>query len=123
MVQTWAPAVMVESLRTSTSSSSAIMAVSCSQNSGYSFAMSWMGQWPWHSWAERRVTPLGPRGVTVVWDAALLRGTAADWLPDTVAGRCELVEHQVVVKAKWGLSVTERERAAMRRVLASCPAG
>ena len=49
--------------------------------------------------------------------------TAADWLPDTVAGRCELVEHQVVVKAKWGLSVTERERAAMRRVLASCPAG
>ena len=91
-----------------------------------SLADAWAsGAWAWDE-SQRTAFANDPANLLAVDGPAnnsKSDATAADWLPDTVAGRCELVEHQVVVKAKWGLSVTERERAAMRRVLASCPAG
>ena len=46
--------------------------------------------------------------------------SADEWLPASAAARCDLVGRQVMVKAKWGLSVSVPERAAMQQVLASC---
>ena len=46
--------------------------------------------------------------------------SADEWLPASAAARCDLVGRQVKVKAKWGLSVSVSERAAMQQVLASC---
>jgi hypothetical protein len=48
-------------------------------------------------------------------------GDAATWLPPFRRGRCGYVARQVGVKAKYGLSVTRAERAAIARVLTSCP--
>lgn len=48
-------------------------------------------------------------------------GDAATWLPPFRRGRCGYVARQVEVKAKYGLSVTRAERAAIARVLAACP--
>lgn len=45
---------------------------------------------------------------------------AAQWLPETAAGRCLMVKTQIQVKTDWQLTVTDRERAAMRKVLAGC---
>jgi hypothetical protein len=46
---------------------------------------------------------------------------AASWLPPSKGFRCTYVAHQVGVKASYGLWVTAAEKAAMQRVLASCP--
>lgn len=48
-------------------------------------------------------------------------GAADLWLPPDGDFRCAYVARQVAVKAKWGLSVTESERAAMAGVLVECP--
>lgn len=48
-------------------------------------------------------------------------GAADLWLPPDGDFRCAYVARQVAVKAKWGLSVTGSERAAMAEVLARCP--
>ena len=48
-------------------------------------------------------------------------GDAATWLPPHRAFRCDYVSRQVAVKRKYGLWVTAPERAAIARVLASCP--
>jgi hypothetical protein len=48
-------------------------------------------------------------------------GDAATWLPSNKAYRCAYVARQVAVKAKFGLSVTPAETAAIARVLATCP--
>ncbi len=48
-------------------------------------------------------------------------GDAATWLPRNKPFRCAYVARQVSVKSKYGLWVTPSERAAMERVLASCP--
>ena len=48
-------------------------------------------------------------------------GDTATWLPPYKAFRCTYVARQVAVKGKYGLWVTSAERAAMTRVLASCP--
>lgn len=45
---------------------------------------------------------------------------ASEWLPDNAGFRCQYVERQVAVKAKYGLWVTEPEKTAMEDVLASC---
>lgn len=47
---------------------------------------------------------------------------AASWLPPNKGYRCAYVSRQVAVKAKYGLWVTPAERAAIERVLMSCPA-
>ena len=48
-------------------------------------------------------------------------GDAATWLPPYRPFRCAYVARQVAVKHKYGLWVTPPERAAMVRVLDSCP--
>ena len=48
-------------------------------------------------------------------------GDAATWLPSNKPFRCAYVARQVSVKSKYGLWVTPAERAAIERILASCP--
>ena len=47
-------------------------------------------------------------------------GDAATWLPPRKSFRCEYVERQIDVKAAYQLWVTEPEKAAMMRVMATC---
>lgn len=49
-------------------------------------------------------------------------GDAATWLPANKSYRCDYVSRQIGVKHKYGLWVTSAEKAAMQRVLATCPA-
>jgi hypothetical protein len=46
---------------------------------------------------------------------------AATWLPKNKAFRCHYVARQVSVKAGYGLWVTQAEKDAMKRILATCP--
>jgi hypothetical protein len=48
-------------------------------------------------------------------------GDAATWLPPRTSYRCTYVAAQVAVKKKYGLWVTAAEKAAMKKVLATCP--
>jgi Protein of unknown function (DUF1524)/Excalibur calcium-binding domain len=48
-------------------------------------------------------------------------GDAATWLPSNKSYRCTYVARQVAVKAKYEVTVTAAERAAMVRVLSACP--
>ncbi|GAA3810583.1 HNH endonuclease family protein [Streptomyces phyllanthi] len=48
-------------------------------------------------------------------------GDTATWLPPNKGYRCTYVAGQVAVKKKYGLWVTEAEKAAMKRVLSGCP--
>jgi hypothetical protein len=48
-------------------------------------------------------------------------GDAATWLPPNKSFRCEYIARQISVKATYRLWVTPPERAAMARVLATCP--
>lgn len=48
-------------------------------------------------------------------------GDAATWLPPNKAFRCQYVARQIAVKAKYHLWMTQAERDAMERVLATCP--
>ncbi|MEU1514386.1 HNH endonuclease family protein [Streptomyces sp. NPDC005811] len=48
-------------------------------------------------------------------------GDTATWLPPNKAYRCTYVAAQVAVKKKYGLWVTAAEKAAMQKVLSSCP--
>jgi hypothetical protein len=47
---------------------------------------------------------------------------AATWLPPNKAYRCSYAARQITVKAKYGLWVTGAERAALGRILSTCPA-
>lgn len=46
---------------------------------------------------------------------------AAAWLPSNRGFRCEFIARQIAVKDKYRLSVTPAEKAAMTRVLRTCP--
>jgi len=48
-------------------------------------------------------------------------GDAATWLPPRRSYRCAYVARQTAVKRKYALWVTPAERAAIARVLATCP--
>ena len=48
-------------------------------------------------------------------------GDAATWLPPNKAFRCPYVARQVAVKIKYKLWVTQAEKDAIGRVLATCP--
>ena len=48
-------------------------------------------------------------------------GDAATWLPPNKKFRCQYVARQVSVKYKYGLWVTEAEKAAIGDILAGCP--
>lgn len=46
---------------------------------------------------------------------------AASWLPSNKSVRCDYVAHQIAVKAKYKLWVTESEKQAMSTILTACP--
>jgi len=48
-------------------------------------------------------------------------GDAATWLPPRKSYRCEYVTKQVMVKAKYGLWLTAPEKAAILKIVKSCP--
>jgi hypothetical protein len=48
-------------------------------------------------------------------------GDTATWLPANKGYRCAYVAGQVAVKKKYGLWVTAAEKAAMKKVLTTCP--
>lgn len=48
-------------------------------------------------------------------------GDAATWLPPNKSYRCSFVARQVAVKSKYGLWVTQAEKDAIARILATCP--
>ena len=48
-------------------------------------------------------------------------GDAATWLPPNKSFRCSYVARQVAVKTKYRLWVTQAEKNAIGRVLATCP--
>lgn len=48
-------------------------------------------------------------------------GDAATWLPPRKSYRCEYVTKQVLVKAKYGLWLTAPEKAAILKILKTCP--
>ena len=48
-------------------------------------------------------------------------GDAATWLPPRKRYRCEYVTKQVMVKAKHGLWLTAPEKAAILKILKTCP--
>ena len=48
-------------------------------------------------------------------------GDAATWLPPNKAYRCPYVARQIAVKSKYGLWVTQAEKDAMAKILATCP--
>ena len=48
-------------------------------------------------------------------------GDTATWLPPDRSYRCAYVARQVAVKVKYGLWATAAEKAAMIRVLSTCP--
>ncbi|WP_084707723.1 GmrSD restriction endonuclease domain-containing protein [Aestuariimicrobium kwangyangense] len=48
-------------------------------------------------------------------------GDAATWLPPNKSFRCAYVARQTVVKAKYGLWMTQAEHDAVARILAGCP--
>jgi hypothetical protein len=48
-------------------------------------------------------------------------GDAATWLPPNKAFRCQYIARQIAVKQKYTLWVVAAEKAAMERVLQTCP--
>jgi len=48
-------------------------------------------------------------------------GDAATWLPPMKSFRCSYVAQQVAVKKKYKLWVTAPEKAAIAKILSSCP--
>jgi hypothetical protein len=46
--------------------------------------------------------------------------TPAQWKPSNTAYHCEYAQHWITVKAFWKLSVTEKEKAALREMLGTC---
>ncbi|MCK7625101.1 HNH endonuclease family protein [Streptomyces sp. RS10V-4] len=77
-------------------------------------------------WAGRKRVALAndPLNLIAVDASANRRkrdGDAADWLPPYTGYRCTYVARQVAVKKKYGLWVTREEKAAMAKVLNSCP--
>ena len=48
-------------------------------------------------------------------------GDAATWLPPKKSYRCAYVARQVAVKAKYGLWLTAAEKAAIEKIITTCP--
>ena len=65
--------------------------------------------------------PLNLRAVDASANRAKGDREASAWLPKNKAFRCTYVATQIAVKKKYALSVTSAEKAAMKRVLTSCP--
>jgi hypothetical protein len=85
------------------------------------------GAWAWTS-ARRQgyANDLGNsrslRAVSAASNRAKSDGDPAQWLPPLVSFRCTYATDWVVIKVRWRLSVDALERAALKRILTSCPA-
>ncbi len=81
------------------------------------------GAWRWE--ADRRQgyanDPLNLLAVDGTANQDKEDGSADRWLPPDDDFHCAYVARQIAVKATWGLSVTDAERAAMADVLGGCP--
>jgi hypothetical protein len=78
-------------------------------------------RWPIRRRAALATDPLNLLAVDASANRQKGDGDAATWLPSDKAYRCAYVARQVAVKAKFGLSVTAPEKAAITRVLTACP--
>ena len=78
-------------------------------------------QWPIEKRAALANDPLNLLAVDAGENRSKGDADAATWLPPAKRYRCDYVARQVAVKAKYDLWVTKPERAAMGRVLATCP--
>ncbi len=85
------------------------------------------GAWRWTS-ARRQVyaNDLGIsaslRAVSAASNRAKGEKDPAEWLPPLTSFRCAYATEWVVIKVRWRLAVDTAERAALRHVLAGCPA-
>jgi hypothetical protein len=77
--------------------------------------------WKWEMRVAFANDPLNLLAVDASTNMSKGDGDTATWLPPNKAFRCEYVSRQVAVKAKYDVSVTEAEKAAMVRVLEACP--
>lgn len=82
------------------------------------------GAWAWDAPTRQRFANDPANLLAVDGQANQDKGasSADQWLPSNADFRCAYVTRQIEVKSTWGLSVTARERDAMAKVLASCPA-
>jgi len=65
--------------------------------------------------------PLNLLAVKGVLNSQKGDGDAATWLPPKKSYRCAYVARQVAVKAKYGLWLTAPEKAAIEKIIATCP--
>ena len=65
--------------------------------------------------------PLNLLAVKGVLNSQKGDGDAATWLPPKKSYRCAYVARQVAVKAKYGLWLTAAEKAAIVKIIATCP--
>lgn len=80
------------------------------------------GAWQWDA-ASRQSFANDPENLLAVDGQANQDKKAAsadEWMPPDSGFHCEYATRQIGVKAKWGLSVTAAERAALARALAAC---
>ena len=85
------------------------------------------GAWAWTS-ARRQgyANDLGNsrslRAVSAASNRSKSDSDPAQWLPPLRSFRCTYATDWVAIKVRWRLSVDALERAALRRILAACPA-
>jgi hypothetical protein len=65
--------------------------------------------------------PLNLLAVKGVLNSKKGDGDAATWLPPKKSYRCAYVARQVAVKAKYGLWLTAPEKAAIEKIITTCP--
>ena len=84
-----------------------------------------------HAWSRERraafANDLGDPRALVAVAAAANRAKGGrgpeDWLPPNASHRCRYAADWVAVKARWGLSMDERERVTVGNLLRSCARG
>jgi hypothetical protein len=83
-----------------------------------------------HAWDQERraafANDLGDTRALIAVSASANRPKGdqgpEEWLPSDAADRCRYVASWVAVKARWSLSMNERERVTVGNVLRSCTA-
>lgn len=85
------------------------------------------GGWRWTRERRRQYANfLGYRDHLVAVEAELNRAKGsrgpAEWVPPSPAAWCRYGQAWATVKFVWGLQVTEKERAAVKRLVETCPA-
>lgn len=80
------------------------------------------GAWQWDAASRQSFAndPLNLLAVDGKTNQDKGAASADEWMPPNSAFHCEYARLQVAVKSKWGLSVTQAERTALARALATC---